>query len=1111
MSPTATDRSVSYALRDDGAYLITEYNRAKPFASFLPGIAGLDGIPMWVFYVNRGQGVCSAGIQDKDHAVLEFLPANRAFQLAASQGFRTFVKLGADAEIPHYEPFQDHDRDRDLGRQQRMVIEPTKLTFEETNTTLGLTFSASFFNVVEQPFAGLARILRIRNDRDAPATLEVLDGMPLLVPAGVTNPDLQLTRRLTEAFVEVVNHEARAPLFRAKVEPVDRPEVVRVVRGNFYVGFTEGAEGSELVTPFVDPVAVFGTRTDYSFPEALLEDAPPTTAQVLENRLPCAMGRIRITLDPGESATYTSVAGHADSVDELNSVIVPRILSPGFATTMEVRGRSLVDRLTQPGLLVTSEPVLDRYARQNYLDNGLRGGFPVTLEGGEGTALHLYSRKHGDLERDYNHFHLEPSPYSQGNGNFRDVNQNRRSDLLVNPDVGSDNVVHFSSLIQLDGFNPLVIKQTRLRVREGEREALRAVLAAHLDAGGGAEATEEVEAFLGEPFTPGGLVRHCKTKGIGIRGKTETLVGGLLRLCDKVPDADFGEGYWTDHWTYNLDLVENYLAVYPERLRELLFERADLPFWDPDHRVLPREEKYVLWEGRPMQLGAVVPDEEKAARGPNDWARVIGPSGEPGAVYRTTLVVKLVSLLANKVASLDPAGAGIEMDSDKPNWYDALNGLPALLGSSASETLETLRTSRFLLDALLAHTRPDETWPVYEELAELLEALQPLLEADLTPYDYWDRATTAKERYRARTRAGVSGGETHLTSERLRSFLRAAIGRLEGAVADAWDPGAGLPSTYFRHAVTEHEVLTGAGPDGEPRPLRTRAGLVRFRAKAFERTRLPLFLEGIVHWLRTRPDRAEAKRAVAAVRASGLYDAALGLYKVNAPLESEPYEIGRARIFSPGWFENESVWLHMAYKYLLELARNELYEELYEDFRTCLVPFFDPATYGRSVLENASFIVSSANPDPSLHGTGFVARLSGATAEFIHLTALLTIGPRPFAVGESGELELRLRPALPGWLFTDGPREQRWHRDGREETIALPASTVSFAFLGEILVTYHNPGRGDAFGEGGVRPVSWRVQGDEGEPVVVEGDVLRGALAERVRRREVRRIDIELA
>lgn len=31
---------------------------------------------MWVFYVNRGQGIASFGIENKDNAILEFLPAN---------------------------------------------------------------------------------------------------------------------------------------------------------------------------------------------------------------------------------------------------------------------------------------------------------------------------------------------------------------------------------------------------------------------------------------------------------------------------------------------------------------------------------------------------------------------------------------------------------------------------------------------------------------------------------------------------------------------------------------------------------------------------------------------------------------------------------------------------------------------------------------------------------------------------------------------------------------------------------------------------------------------------------------------------------------------------
>ncbi|MDP2938103.1 MAG: hypothetical protein Q8N72_02515, partial [Candidatus Omnitrophota bacterium] len=59
-------------------FVIENYNLAKPFANFFPGIAGRYGIPMWVFYVNRGQAIASFGIKDKDHAILEFFPANKS-------------------------------------------------------------------------------------------------------------------------------------------------------------------------------------------------------------------------------------------------------------------------------------------------------------------------------------------------------------------------------------------------------------------------------------------------------------------------------------------------------------------------------------------------------------------------------------------------------------------------------------------------------------------------------------------------------------------------------------------------------------------------------------------------------------------------------------------------------------------------------------------------------------------------------------------------------------------------------------------------------------------------------------------------------------------------
>ena len=74
--------------------------------------------------------------------------------------------------------------------------------------------------------------------------------------------------------------------------------------------------------------------------------------------------------------------------------------------------------------------------------------------------------------------------------------------------------------------------------------------------------------------------------------------------------------------------------------------------------------------------------------------------------------------------------------------------------------------------------------------------------------------------------------------------------------------------------------------------------------------------------------------------------------------------------------------------------------------------------YGRSVLENSSFIVSSAYPDERLHGRGFYARLSGATIEALNILAIMFIGHNPYSYSNN-ELFIKLKPNIPGWLFDE--------------------------------------------------------------------------------------------
>src|SRR5207302_11458687 len=205
-----------------------------------------------------------------------------------------------------------------------------------------------------------------------------------------------------------------------------------------------------------------------------------------------------------------------------------------------------------------------------------------------------------------------------------------------------------------------------------------------------------------------------------------------------------------------------------------------------------------------------------------------------------------------------------------------------------------------------------------------------------------------------------------------------------------------------------------------------------------------------VHALLVAGGVAEAQRIYQAVRNSELYDRKLKMFKLNVPLVKESYEIGRNKIFTPGWLENESVFLHMHYKFLFELLRAGLAQEFFSEMKTGVVAFCDPKIYGRSPLENSSFIVSSRFPDPRVHGRGFVARLSGSTAEWISIVFHMGLGPQPFRAVRSA-ICFEPKPTLARWLFSVKAE------NGFEK------NTFGLKLFGKTWLVYHNPSRQDTF------------------------------------------------
>jgi hypothetical protein len=82
--------------------------------------------------------------------------------------------------------------------------------------------------------------------------------------------------------------------------------------------------------------------------------------------------------------------------------------------------------------------------------------------------------------------------------------------------------------------------------------------------------------------------------------------------------------------------------------------------------------------------------------------------------------------------------------------------------------------------------------------------------------------------------------------------------------------------------------------------------------------------------------------------------------------------------------------------------------------------------------------------------------------------------------------------------------------DDEWQQLELPANSFSFMFLGNILVTYHNPKCKDTFGSNGVSPSKFIVVDAGGNSQIFNQATLNSDFAIKIRERRVKKIDIEL-
>lgn len=657
------------------------------------------------------------GVASKDYPLLEFQTANKAYQMTPYVGFRTFLvgqrgghKGKEDGSSFLIEPFSPENSKVDLldddetKPSRTMFVGTNEMEIVEEDSVHGVTTSVKYFVLPEEDFAALVRRTTITNTGDDDLMFSALDGLAKMEPTGGKMQwGLKNIGRTLEGWMGVYHGDdtLTLPFYRMSTEPSDTASVKIEKEGHYCIAFIEGE--NQLLPIVYDTEKIFGYSTTLSKPSGLsvrtIEDivANPQYGDAKTSAAFAAVQKVKLA--PGESVTVTSFYGKADVVEDLPK-IAKIVSQEGYAEDKFERARELMNELTSSVETHTANHLFDGAIKQNYLDNSLRGGMPILLgdlddksrasnadEDPRLKVFHVFSRIHGDLERDYNDFNIDPTFFSQGPGNYRDVAQNRRNDVVFSPRIGAFVIKQFLSFIQADGYEPLTVEAVAYLVDDPNQ-------AARIASSIAADARSEqiiMDIIRGGIFRPGQLLSLFEQIGVELLVDKKQAVDEILSIATETPMAVYGSGYWADHWEYYLDLIEAYTSIYPDGEESLMYD-TKLRYFFSTATVKPRSKKYVVdytFDGKSkhiLQLDATDFDEDKVKEqaayrnittgliaNEANWQR-IGKEGKNGPMTSSP-IAKLFLLGAIKFATRDAYGMGVEYEGGRPGWNDAMNGL----------------------------------------------------------------------------------------------------------------------------------------------------------------------------------------------------------------------------------------------------------------------------------------------------------------------------------------------------------------------------------------------------------------------------------------------------
>ncbi len=665
---SAGARSGEFVLLEGGLwYRIRDYDRLEPFLINLA-----TDTDLWMFVASSGG--LTAGRADADGSLFPYVTSDQLYDAHRHTGPITLLRVERKGQPPIlWTPFEENaptgsrmkageapipDPRPHVDRNLYKNVSGNQIIFEETAPEFGLTFRHRWAGC---DTFGWVRTATLENRGRTTARIVLLDGLRNVLPWGAPLGLYQQAGNLVDAYKQSeIDPATGLGIFALTAGITDRPEALEILRAN-----TVWCGGLDSFRPHLSLGSIQAFKGGRPFPGRLVSRGKRGNYLVSAT----------LELAPGETARWHIVADAG--LDHLRIQDLRRVL---LSRTNLVE---LVDRNIQEadanlnrivasadGLQLTGQTASWSHHFANVLFNSMRGG--VFLHNND-VPVEDFARivrlRHREAA-DRRHSQLAAWP------EWMTVSELRKAARdTADPDfarLAHEYLPLYFGRRHGDPSRPWNQFEIRVRDRHGQR-----VL--HHE-GNWRDIFQNWEALAASfpSYLPNMVARFVSASTVDGFNPYRITQEGVEWEVPSPADPWSNIGYWGDHQIVYLQRLLEALGRYdPAALSAMLgediFSYADVPY-----RIKPYEE--ILRNPR-----ITIDYDTEHAKKIDARVQSKGTDGRllpsaDGSVYHVNLFEKLLVPALARLSNLIP-GAGIWMNTQRPEWNDANN---ALAGGSVS-------------------------------------------------------------------------------------------------------------------------------------------------------------------------------------------------------------------------------------------------------------------------------------------------------------------------------------------------------------------------------------------------------------------------------------------